>query len=269
MNYRHAYHAGNPADVFKHYILTLLLKTLAQKPAPFFVLDTHAGIGEYNLAAEQAQKTREYESGISKLLSRNQPSPFDDYLDIVRATGDNFYPGSPLIAAHFLRDNDRLQLFELHPDDYAMLRNLFRGESRVQVNNADGYKALARLQPREKRGLVLIDPPFEQPDEFATMLAALQSALKSFRNGIYAIWYPIKDVISVAEFVDMLAAISGRPEIMIAELMFYPDIAPNRLNGTGMAIINPPWKLQETLAESLPLLLSALEMNGKSKVEIL
>lgn len=265
MNYRHAFHAGNQADVFKHYILTLLLKAMVQKPAPFMVLDTHAGIGCYDLNSIAAQKTKEYESGIAKLLKDNS-GYFDDYLNIVSANGYGLYPGSPLIASHFLRDGDNLLLHELHEDDFITLKNLFRSNALVKVNHGDGYKALKTLQPRQKRGLVLIDPPFEQKDEFAAIVSALTPALKSFRNGIYAIWYPVKDVVSVAGFIDEIAAIPNRPETLVAEMMFYPDIAPSRLNGTGMVIINPPYKLQETLVQSLPTLLNALEMKGRYSV---
>jgi 23S rRNA (adenine2030-N6)-methyltransferase len=239
---------------------------MTRKPAPLAYIDTHAGAGRYDLGTVEAQKTREYADGIGRLLEHpGLPRPAHDYLDRVRALnpGDGAtlaqYPGSPLLASTLLRPQDRLLLCELQDAECAALRLEFAGDPRVQVMQRDGYAALrALLPPREKRGLVLIDPPFEQQDaEFALIAEALTAAFARFATGVYAVWYPIKLRTHIVPFHRWLKS-CGMGKVLIAELLRHPDQSPLRLNGCGMAIINTPWQLETTLHELLPALLAAL-----------
>jgi len=277
MNYRHAYHAGNFADVLKHSVLMALLQSLTRKPAPLAYIDTHAGAGRYDLGGVEAQKTREYADGIGRLLERPAlPGVARDYVDRVRAVNPDgsaslaYYPGSPLLASALLRADDRLLLCELQDAECAALRLEFGGDPRVQVLQRDGYAALkALLPPREKRGLILIDPPFEQQDaEFGLIAEALTAAFARFANGVYAVWYPIKLRAPIVPFHRWLKS-CGMGKVLVAELLRYPDQSPLRLNGCGMAIINTPWQLDSQLQELLPALLAALcdGASGSQRVE--
>ena len=271
MNYRHAYHAGNFADVLKHTVLSLLLAHLRGKPTPFCVVDCHAGTGCYDLSAAEAGKTGEFRDGIARLLDADpRPAGLDDYLAVLkRLNADGpalrFYPGSPLIAREMLRPNDRLLLSELHPEDAKALKRLFAGDHQVVVHREDAYAALkALLPPAERRGLVLIDPPFEAPDEFRRLLRGLGPALRRWPTGIYVIWYPIKDRRAVDPFLAELALLE-RPAL-IAELYRFPPDNAERLNGCGLAILNPPWRLDPTLETLLPDLARALGATGGTTV---
>jgi len=271
VNYRHAYHAGNFADVLKHAVLALLLEHLRLKAAPFCVVDCHAGTGCYDLAGIEAGKTGEYRDGIGRLLAAGPlPALLDGYLAAVRAVNAGepelrYYPGSPLIARSLLRPDDRLLLSELHPEDSQALRRLFTGDRQVVVHRDDAYAALkALLPPAERRGLVLIDPPFEATDEFRRLLRGLGQALRRWPTGIYAIWYPIKDRQPVEAFLAELALL-GRPGL-VAELCRFPADSAERLNGCGLAILNPPWRLDEALATLLPALAGALEAKGGTRL---
>lgn len=267
MNYRHIFHAGNPADVMKHAVMALILEHLRVKPAPFCVLDTHAGIGRYDLTSEAAQKTLEYEDGIGRLFGAPSPHPtLKPYLDAVAAVNPDgalrAYPGSPRIARASLRPQDRLVLGELHPDDARALRREFRDDPQVAVHEIDAYVALkAHLPPKEKRGLVLIDPPFEQPDEFARMAEGLAAAHRRWPTGIYALWYPIKERAAVWRFQEAVEK-TGIGKILLAELTWHPEDTHLRLNGSGLLIVNPPWRLDETLKETLNALHAVLPTTG-------
>jgi len=265
MNYRHAYHAGNFADVLKHSVLFALIKALKAKDTPFALIDTHAGSGCYALDSEEAGKTGEYRDGIARLLFPDLtqtrpvtlPPLLRDWLDSILAVPGNehglkLYPGSPLQAARALRPTDSAQLCELHPEEVASLRELFRHDRRVHVHHRNGYEALkALLPPKEKRGLVLIDPPYEaQEDEFRLIEAALQLALQRWPNGVYAIWYPIKRRSQVQPFLRWLQRCGAR-RVLQAELLVHPDDSPLRLNGSGMVILNAPWNLDQLLREPL------------------
>ena len=265
MNYRHAYHAGNFADVLKHSVLFALIQALKAKDTPFALIDTHAGSGCYALDSEEAGKTGEYRDGIARLLfpdlTQTQPVTLPpllrDWLDSLLAIPGNehglkLYPGSPLQAARALRPTDSAQLCELHPEEVAQLRELFRQDRRVHVHHRNGYEALkALLPPKEKRGLVLIDPPYEaQEDEFRLIEAALQAALQRWPNGVYAIWYPIKRRSQVQPFLRWLQRCGAR-RVLQAELLVHADDSPLRLNGSGMAILNAPWNLDQVLREPL------------------
>jgi 23S rRNA (adenine2030-N6)-methyltransferase len=264
MNYLHTYHAGNFADVFKHVVLIALLKSLSKKEKPFFYLDTHAGTGVYDLFSLAAQKSKESESGIEKIIQQKKRPPLiKDYLECVYATNPlkipeiRFYPGSPAIAHYFLRSHDRMALTELHPKEYRVLEKHF-SKPHIQTKCMDGYTALkAFLPPTERRGLILIDPPYENPNEHRDLLEGLKLALKRFETGVYAVWYPIKDRTSLERFYGTLQKNITLP-MMAVELSIYPETTPTHLNGSGMIIINPPWQLDQTLAEVMPWLWETL-----------
>lgn len=257
MNYRHAYHAGNVADVFKHAILMLLIEHLRAKDKAFTVIDTHAGIGMYDLTGEEAQKTLEHEDGIMRLMAAPDLSPplarLRQLVAGIAGTGDGElqrYPGSPRIARQLLRAGDRLHLVELHPDDVQTLRAGFARDRQTVVHHMDAYEALkALLPPTPRRGLVLIDPPFERSDEFTQLTAGIQEGYRRWATGIYAIWYPLKDSAPVERFHRRLAA-TGIRRILDAE-MTLGELDGERLLGTGMTIINPPWRLDAELAPVL------------------
>lgn len=264
MNYRHAFHAGNFADVFKHAILLALLDALTAKDKPLCCFDTHAGRGRYALDEVEAGKTGEWRDGIGRLFDDPEPPPpLLRYLDAIRACNPDgmlrTYPGSPLLAAHALRANDRLVLCETQDDEAAALRALFRRDARAHVHGRDGYAALRALSPPvERRGLVLIDPPFEaQEGEFTAIENALTQAHTRWPNGVYAVWYPIKSHRAIAPFHRHLAA-GPFEKVLVAELLVQPDDSPLRLNGCGMLLANPPWKIDTVLAAMLPALRSKL-----------
>lgn len=267
MNYRHAYHAGNFADVVKHAALALVLDHLRKKDTPFCVVDTHAGTGCYDLQGIEAGKTGEYQEGIARLLTGPALPPLlDGYLAAVRGVNEDwphlrFYPGSPRIARMRLRPQDRLALVELHPEEALALRREFAGDPQVGVHAGDAYTALkALLPPKERRGLVLIDPPFEVTDEFQRITRGLRQALQRWPTGIYGIWYPIKAPETAERFLGEIATL-GRP-CFTSELFRTPPDDPSRLNGSGLLLINPPWKLDEALAELLPVLAGRLGASG-------
>jgi len=254
MNYRHAFHAGNFADVMKHALLCQILTSLQRKDSAFAVLDTHAGLGLYDLNDHPAERTMEYHSGISKILAEPPIAGLEPYLEAVKAQnpeGDlRYYPGSPVLARAFLRPQDRLTAIELHPEDAEQLRRHFAYDPQVAVHHADAYSAFkAFLPPKERRGLVLIDPPFERRDEFAALLQALAEAYRRWPTGIYMIWYPIKDLVPVGRFQEELAQLIGR-KVLACDLYIRAPREAAKLNGSGVIIINPPWQLDE-IAQSL------------------
>ena len=262
LNYRHAYHAGNFADVVKHVVLVRLLAYLKQKDKAFRVIDTHAGIGRYDLSSVEAQKTGEWQGGIGRLIDAAPGGPaaalLAPYLDAVRslnpAGGVEKYPGSPLIARHLMRKQDRLSAIELHPKDVARLKTLFAGDFQTRVIELDGWLALgAHLPPKEKRGLVLIDPPFEEEGEFERLVDGLQRAHKRWPGGIYALWYPIKDRKAVIAFRKALKQ-SGIPRLLDIEFEIRPASREPSLDGSGMLVVNPPFTLEGELRTVLPAL---------------
>ncbi|MDA8231960.1 MAG: 23S rRNA (adenine(2030)-N(6))-methyltransferase RlmJ [Magnetospirillum sp.] len=263
MNYRHAFHAGNFADVVKHAVLALVLDHLARKAAPFFVLDTHAGTGLYDLAGLPAGKTGEWREGIGRILAKpSPPAALSPYLDAVRAANPagelRWYPGSPALAQALTRPQDRIALVELHPEDGDDLKRRFSRDRRVGVHRMDGYAALkGLLPPPERRGLALIDPPFEVRDETARLCKALAQACRRWSTGIYLVWYPIKARPAIDRLHADLAML-GLPPTLAAEVLVRSDDDPSRLNGSGLAVVNPPWTLDATLAELLPWLAEAL-----------
>ncbi|AKR57406.1 lactate dehydrogenase [Devosia sp. H5989] len=273
MNYRHAFHAGNFADVVKHLILTRIIEYFKLKPAAFRVLDTHAGVGLYDLRGEKASKTGEWEEGIRRLFDRPLTGEAArlaaPYLEAVAAVnpkgGLRYYPGSPFVTRHLLREQDRLFALELHPRDVMALKENFAGDIQVRVTELDAWAALGtHLPPKEKRGLVLIDPPFEESDEFGRMVRALEKAHKRFPTGTYALWYPVKDPREVERFVGALKA-TGIRRMLRTELTIRPASTPPRLHGTGMILINPPYVLEGELAVLLPPLAALLADEGRGR----
>jgi 23S rRNA (adenine2030-N6)-methyltransferase len=270
MNYRHAFHAGNHADVFKHVVLLSLLDALKRKDTPFMVLDTHAGRGRYALHDEQARRTGESDSGAVRILgTRTESAAIKRYQDALRACnpdgGLRIYPGSPLLTAMALRDDDRLSCCEMQPDEARQLSTLFARDRRVHVQAGDGYAAMkALLPPKLRRGLVLIDPPYEtQEAEFGAALAALAEGLERWPQGIYALWFPIKERRSLQRFLRAVERLPPK-EILLAELLVRPDNSPLRLNGSAMLLFNPPWKIDAEIAAALPTLAAELGETGAS-----
>ncbi len=255
MNYRHAYHAGNFADVLKHAALSLVIEHLKKKPAPFRVIDTHAGIGTYDLTSAEAQKTGEWRQGIGRIYEKVLPPSvaalLSPYLSAVAAenAGSKLtrYPGSPAIARHLLRSGDILVANELHPADVTTLETNFSRDKQTKILNLDAWAALkSLLPPKERRGVVLVDPPFEEPGEFGRMVKGLADAHRRFATGTLFLWYPIKDATAVASFRRDIAA-SRIPKILNAELMIRPQGVPDMLRGTGLIILNPTYQLDTAL----------------------
>lgn len=283
MNYRHAYHAGNFGDVLKHVVLMLCLEHLKKKDTPFRVIDTHAGAGRYRLDHTEAAKTEEWRGGIGRLFGTDAaPLPpriarlLAPYLDAVRAEnhagGLTMYPGSPALVQSGLRPGDSLVANELHPDDGALLETTLGKDKLCKVSHLDGYAALkALLPPKERRGLILIDPPFEQPGELLRMSKSLAEAIKRFATGIYLLWYPIKDDKPIARFhrglLETTEAAGLKPPLKV-ELLLRPLRNPLVLNGAGVAVVNAPFQLADELAIILPLLAERLGEAGKGFYEL-
>jgi 23S rRNA (adenine2030-N6)-methyltransferase len=258
MNYRHGFHAGNFADVVKHSLLAMLLEALNRKPAPWAYLDTHAGAGAYDLHSEAAQRTGEALGGIGRLwpVRGKLPAAAERLCRIVAALNPDLtegtlprvYPGSPRVAAALARDEDRLFLAELHPEEAYLLRGELQGNKTVAIHERDGYEMLQALTPpKQRRGLVLIDPPYEKANEFETAAAALITAYKHWPTGVYALWYPIKDDSARRRFLRRLEQSSLR-KILLTELHLPSQ---EGLSGTGMLIVNPPWQFDTEARECL------------------
>jgi 23S rRNA (adenine2030-N6)-methyltransferase len=265
LSYRHAFHAGNHADVLKHLVEVLVLQYLVRK-------DTHAGEGSYDLRRSFASKNREFDTGISQLWQRSDlPPAVQAYVDVVRSCNKakelQCYPGSPAIAVHILRPEHRLQLFELHPDDVTRLQQWARRDRRIHVSHEDGFAALkAILPPVEKRALVMIDPPYEVKADYATAVATLQLACKKFATGVYALWYPLLEREEVQLLVKKLEALPVKS--LLVELSVRPAAAGG-MTGSGMFVINPPWQLQLQLESCLPWLQSVLAEPGAAPFRLI
>ncbi len=271
MNYRHEFHAGNFADVLKHAVLARVLVHLREKPGAFRVIDTHAGAGLYDLTSSEATRGGEWPDGIGRLMEAPLPKPvaglLAPYLDAIRAfnPGEKLrsYPGSPVLAQHFLRRQDRLIACELEPHAAKALRRSLAGDERTKAIEIDGWTGLtAYIPPVERRGIVLIDPPFEQPGDYTRLADALDTARRKWASGIYLLWYPIKgrpEPDALAKRIRRLAI----PKVMRVELTVSPLSDPARLNGCGLIVLNPPWKLETELSVLLPALATLLGRAGK------
>ena len=248
--YRHLFHAGGYADVFKHALLSGLMLSLRKKDKPYFYLDTHAGIGRYDLTHPWALKNREYEHGISLLLKRKDiPASLADYVKLIRADNPagelRFYPGSPRIARKWLRPGDRMVLTELNKDDCAALTQLFATDRHVHVHCMDAYQGLkAFLPPPERRGLVLIDSSFDRAKEFSRIAEALGAAHKRWATGCYAIWYPLMEPGAMAAF-DRAIVATGIRKILKLDFTLEDDDWTLTMRGCGMLVVNPPWHFED------------------------
>ncbi|MGK6312790.1 23S rRNA (adenine(2030)-N(6))-methyltransferase RlmJ [Neorhizobium sp. DT-125] len=266
MNYRHIYHAGNFADVLKHAVLARLIRYAQKKDKAFRVLDTHAGIGLYDLSSDEAQKTGEWRDGIGRLMDADLPANVSEllgpYLAVVRELNPDgalkLYPGSPKLARMLFRPQDRLSAMELHPEDCNRLHNLFEGDFQVRVTELDGWLALgAHLPPKEKRGIVLVDPPFEEEGEYKRLVKGLASAHRRFPGGTYCLWYPVKKGAPIRAFHEELQALEI-PKMLCAELLVKSDRETTGLTGSGLIVVNPPFTLKDELHTLLPVLKTIL-----------
>jgi 23S rRNA (adenine2030-N6)-methyltransferase len=272
LNYRHAFHAGSFADVVKHVALCRILAHLRDKPAPFRVIDTHAGAGIYDLAGPEAERSGEWRDGIARLVTAKlEPrlkTLLAPYLDVVGALNETgqlrFYPGSPALVRAWLRGDDRLIACEQHPETAALLSRHLRGDARIKTVEIDGWMALtAYVPPKERRGLILVDPPFEAGDDYRRLATGLAEAHGKWTTGLYALWYPIKgrpEPDALAKALRRLAI----AKILRIELTVSSLADPTRLNGSGLIVVNPPWKLEAELREILPALTGLLARDGKA-----
>lgn len=274
MNYRHIFHAGNFADVFKHIVLARVIAYMQRKDAAFRLLDTHAGLGLYDLTSTEAQKTGEWKTGIARVLDAADSAPAEvreliaPYLDVVRGFnpegGVTQYPGSPMIARKLFRKQDRLTALELHPDDYEVLHSHFDGDIQARITKLDGWLGVkSHLPPKERRGVVLIDPPFEVYHEFFNILTALKEGHARFATGVFLLWYPVKHRKGVAEFREELRALKI-PRILDTSLEVRSSRDEVRFDGSGMIVVNPPYALESELRTILPWLSSVLEFKRGS-----
>ncbi len=262
LSYRHAFHAGNHADVLKHWIFCLVLDYFRQKDKPFWVMDTHAGAGMYALDSTTANKTAEYRDGILRLQQAQPPSAFAPYLDAIqqaRAAHKGCYPGSPCLANAFLSSADRLRMFELHPADAELLQQQFASDKRlVSVQQKDGFEGLkACLPPPTKRGMVLIDPPYEVKDDYMRVVSCIKDSLKRFATGTYLIWYPRLQRPEPQQMLDQLRGLNTDYLHVTLDVM-RPSPDGFGMHGSGMWLINPPWTLRAQITPHLAWLAESL-----------
>ncbi len=263
MNYRHAFHAGNHADVLKHLIVSRIIALLARKEAPFVCIDSHAGLGLYDLKGDEASRTGEWLEGIARLWNAaERPASTDDYFGVLKAMNPDgelrYYPGSPELARELTRAQDRVLLNEKHPQDGQLLKENMKGDRRVAVHLGEGWHVPRALLPvAEKRALLLIDPPFEQSDELDRCITALNESIGRMRQTIVAIWYPIKDERQLKRFYQGLSK-STAPKLLRAELFVHSPDDATRLSGSGLVIANAPWGLEDELKQLLPWLAKTL-----------
>lgn len=272
LSYRHAFHAGNHADVLKHFVQMQLLQYLAQKDKPYWVIDTHAGAGCYELLGGFAAKNAEYESGIARLWEvKDLPQPLADYVALVKGLNPDgklkLYPGSPLVSQLLLREQDRLRLFELHPSDYDILsENFIAHDKQVIVQKSDGFAALkALLPPPPRRALVLIDPPYEEKQDYKRVVDALQEGLKRFANGTYAVWYPCLQREESERLPEKLKRLPVKGWLHVALHVQTPSADGFGMHGSGMFVLNPPWTLHATLQEVMPKLVALLGQDAGAR----
>ncbi|MFB9137349.1 23S rRNA (adenine(2030)-N(6))-methyltransferase RlmJ [Vibrio olivae] len=259
LSYRHSFHAGNHADVVKHIVQSLILDALKQKDTPFVYHDTHSGVGRYDLTHEWSEKTGEYKQGIARIWQQEGiPAELQSYLDAIAELNPEetlrYYPGSPRVARAQLREQDRMVLTELHPSDFPLLEQEFHRDRQVKIFKEDGFQRLkASLPPKERRGLVLIDPPYELAREYRDVVTAIAQSHKRWATGIYAIWYPVVNRVDIEDMIEGLQGLGIR-KILQVELGVSPDTLERGMTASGMIIINPPWKLESQMQAVLPFL---------------
>ena len=265
MNYRHAFHAGNFADVVKHITLTRILDYLKRKDKPFRVFDTHAGRGRYDLQSEEAQKTDEWLLGVKKVLAAEPPSDVAELIapwrTIVTESGENIYPGSPRITHAMLRPSDRMALYEMHPDDSVALAEAFSGDYQTRVYDSDGWLvSVSPIPPKEGRGLILCDPPFEDGKDFDRMINLLNNSSQRWAGGVVALWYPVKRRDHTDEWLGTLKSLKFR-DLLNIELYIREPRPVGMLNGCGMVILNPPYVLRQEMEVILPWLAQTMKQD--------
>jgi 23S rRNA (adenine2030-N6)-methyltransferase len=261
LSYRHSYHAGNFADVLKHIVLVEILQHFCKKETPFDYIDSHAGAGLYSLDSDHSDKLQEYADGIGKLQSKKWPE-LRAYFDAIDAFNSgaslSHYPGSPMIAQHFLRPHDRSWLFELHPSDVKHLERNIAGNRYSRVSQSDGFKGmLAQLPPASRRAAILIDPPYEIKSDYQEVFNSVVAAHKKFSSGCYAIWYPVVERARIKQLEKNFSR-SGIRNIQRFELAIRADTEEKGMTATGMIVVNPPWTLFEKMQLLLPKLVTAL-----------
>jgi 23S rRNA (adenine2030-N6)-methyltransferase len=272
MNYRHSYHAGNHADVLKHIVLARVIERLLRKDKPLRVIDAHAGAGLYDLAGVEAGKTLEWQGGIGK-MAEEFAAPVETLLSAYRKVvgellSGRHYPGSPWIAAELARADDRLVLNELHPEDRAALEDNFAGDRRVTVTGLDAEVCIkANLPPPERRGLILIDPPYEQRDEAQRAVRMLGQGIRRFATGCYILWYPLKADDTAATVCDGARALR-RPGTLQVELRVREPFAAGGLAGSGIIVVNPPWQLDDDMKLIAPALAERLGLGGWGRATV-
>jgi 23S rRNA (adenine2030-N6)-methyltransferase len=276
LSYQHDYHAGNHADVLKHAVLALVIRALQKKPTPLRVIDAHAGSGTYDLQGAEARKTREAEGGIHRLLAAPAPpASLVDYLAVVRAlnrrgggTAVRFYPGSPQLARDLLRPTDHLELLELHPAALARLRRNYGRDPRVHIHGRDAFEGLpALVPPRERRGVVLVDPAYEVKEDFARVVDLLANCHRRWPGGVYLAWYPLIRHPQAERFPARVRA-TGIPKLLQVELQVEIE-AFDGMRGSGLCIVNPPWGLEAQLNEVLPWLWITLRNDERTGWRVL
>lgn len=275
LSYRHAFHAGNHADVLKHYVLSLVLDYMNQKDKPYWYIDTHAGAGMYALDSDFAQKNAEFETGIARLIgTENLPAMLKNYVDLIRKYNQNnqlqLYPGSPAIARHYLRTDDKMRLFELHPNDYKLLTETFRYQGKqTKTEMQNGFIGLkACLPPPCKRAVVLIDPPYELKDDYRRVADCIKDGLNRFATGTYLVWYPLLQRPEPQQMLDKLKQLDTGNWLNISLSVQAPSTEGFGMHGSGMFIVNPPWTLPATLNESMPVLTKLLAMDETAHFEL-
>ncbi|MBD2782390.1 23S rRNA (adenine(2030)-N(6))-methyltransferase RlmJ [Xenorhabdus szentirmaii] len=267
LSYRHSFHAGNHADVLKHTVQSLIIEAFKTKEKPFLYLDTHSGSGRYQLSGVHAERTGEYLEGISRIWLRDDiPEELAAYMKVVKALNQNgvlrYYPGSPLVARHLLREQDELNLSELHSSDFPLLRTEFSRDRRARVLREDGFQQLkSKLPPKFRRGFVLIDPSYELKSDYQNVVRGIEDGVKRFATGTYALWYPVVLRQKIKRLVKDLEA-TGIRKILQIELGVRPDSDQRGMTASGMIVINPPWKLEQQMKSVLPWLHQVLVPEG-------
>lgn len=280
LSYRHAFHAGNHADVLKHFVLMQVIAHTAQKDKPFWYIDTHAGAGKYSLDAGYATQNAEYESGIAKLWNENDlPQALLNYVGYIKSLNQpsspktaklNMYPGSPLCAQALLRADDRMRLFELHPSDFDILRENFKGHQRtVKIDMSNGFGGIkAILPPPPRRAVVLIDPPYEEKQDYQRVVEMIKDSLQRFATGTYIVWYPLLQRPEPNQMVEKLKQLDLKSWLNVSLTVQEPAIEGFGMYGSGLFIVNPPWTLPNTLSEVMPYLTEKLAVDDCASFEI-